>query len=62
MLVHSSSATIGISMALAQAGLTDWNGAIGLMLGDNIGTCITAQMASIGASISANAPPGPIRL
>lgn len=53
MLVHSSSATIGISMALAQAGLIDLNGAIGLMLGDNIGTCITAQMASIGASISA---------
>ena len=53
MLVHSSSATIGISMVLAQAGLIDLNGAIGLMLGDNIGTCITAQMASIGANISA---------
>ncbi|HAW70627.1 MAG TPA: hypothetical protein DCX37_05500, partial [Firmicutes bacterium] len=34
-------------------GLIDLNGAIGLMLGDNIGTCITAQMASIGANISA---------
>lgn len=53
MLVHSSSATVGISMVLAQAGLIDLNGAIGLMLGDNIGTCITAQMASLGANISA---------
>lgn len=53
MLVHSSSATVGLTMVLAEAGLIDLNGAIGLMLGDNIGTCITAQLASLGANISA---------
>lgn len=53
MLVHSSSATVGLTMVLAQAGLINLNGAIGLMLGDNIGTCITAQMASLGTSVAA---------
>lgn len=53
MLVHSSSATVGLTMVLAKAGLINLNGAIGLMLGDNIGTCITAQLASLGASVPA---------
>ncbi|MGE5507907.1 MAG: Na/Pi cotransporter family protein [Chitinophagales bacterium] len=53
MLVHSSSATVGLTMVLATAGLINLNGAIGLMLGDNIGTCITAQLASLGANTSA---------
>lgn len=53
MLVHSSAATVVLTMALADAGLIDLNGAIGLMLGDNIGTCITAQLASLGAHIAA---------
>jgi phosphate:Na+ symporter len=53
MLVHSSSATVGLTMVLATAGLINLNGAIGLMLGDNIGTCITAQLASLQAGTSA---------
>lgn len=50
MLVHSSSATVGLTMVLGGAGLINLNGAIGLMLGDNIGTCVTAQLASLNTS------------
>ena len=53
MLVHSGSATIGLTMVLARAGLIDLTAAIALMLGDNIGTCITAQVAGIGRSAAA---------
>lgn len=52
-LVHSSSATVGIVMMLGQAGLIDLQTSICLMLGDNIGTCITAQMASLTGNIHA---------
>lgn len=52
-LVHSSAATVGVVMILGQAGLIDLNTAILLMLGDNIGTCITAQLASMTGNIHA---------
>lgn len=52
-LVHSSSATVGLVMVLGQAGLIDINTAIYIMLGDNIGTCITAQLASVTGNINA---------
>lgn len=52
-LVHSSAATVGLVMVLGQAGLLDLQSAICIMLGDNIGTCITAQMASFNANINA---------
>lgn len=52
-MVHSSAATIGLVMILAKAGLLDLESAIYLMLGDNIGTCVTAQMASLTANINA---------
>ena len=52
-LVHSSSATVGLVMVLGQAGLIDLETAIYIMLGDNIGTCITAQLASATANIHA---------
>ena len=52
-LVHSSSATVGLVMVLAQAGLIDIQTAVCIMLGDNIGTCITAQLASLTANIHA---------
>jgi len=52
-LVHSSSATVGLVMVLGQAGLIDLNTAILIMLGDNIGTCITAQLASMAGNIHA---------
>jgi phosphate:Na+ symporter len=52
-LVHSSSATVGLVLVLGQAGLIDLQAAIAIMLGDNIGTCITAQLASLKANINA---------
>ncbi|MCJ7646837.1 Na/Pi cotransporter family protein, partial [bacterium] len=53
MIIQSSSVTVGLVLALASAGLIDLKGAIPLILGDNIGTCITAILASIGTTISA---------
>ncbi len=53
MIVQSSSVTVGMVLALASVGLIDLNGAIPLILGTNIGTCITAFIASIGTTISA---------
>ena len=53
MLIQSSSAMVGLTMALAATGLIDIRGAICLVLGENIGTTITAQLASIGANRAA---------
>jgi phosphate:Na+ symporter len=52
-IVQSSSATTGIVLALAAVNLITLDGAIPLILGCNIGTCITALLASIGTSINA---------
>lgn len=51
--IQSSSASMGITMALAAHNLITLEAAIALMLGDNIGTCITAQLASIGTHATA---------
>jgi phosphate:Na+ symporter len=53
VMVQSSSATIGIAQALAFKGLLSIREAIPIIFGDNIGTCITAVLASIGTSLSA---------
>lgn len=53
VIVQSSSVTVGLVLALASVGLIDLGGAIPLILGDNIGTCITALLASMGTTISA---------
>ncbi|MEE9419238.1 MAG: Na/Pi cotransporter family protein [Desulfatiglandaceae bacterium] len=53
MILQSSSATVGITMALASQGLLTFGASVALILGDNIGTTITAQLASIGANINA---------
>lgn len=50
VIVQSSSATIGIAIALASQGLLNYEGAASLILGDNIGTTITAILACIGAN------------
>ncbi len=47
-LVQSSSATMGVVIALALQGLVSLEGGIALALGANIGTCVTAGLASIG--------------
>lgn len=52
-MVHSSAATIGLVMILSKAGLLDLQSAIYIMLGDNIGTCFTAQLASMTGNINA---------
>ncbi len=53
LIVQSSSATIGITIALASQGLLNLEGAVSLILGDNIGTTITAILASIGGNFQA---------
>ncbi|MBW2610208.1 MAG: Na/Pi cotransporter family protein [Deltaproteobacteria bacterium] len=53
MILQSSSATVGITMALAIQGLLNFEASAALILGENIGTTITAQLASTGASINA---------
>jgi len=52
-IVQSSSATIGILQALASQGLIPIEAALPILFGDNIGTCITAILASIGANLTA---------
>jgi len=52
-IVHSSSATVGLTIVLYNAGLISSDAAIGLILGDNIGTCFTSILVSIGSSIPA---------
>jgi phosphate:Na+ symporter len=53
MVVQSSAATIGLTMAMASQGLLSLDAAIPIILGDNIGTTITAVLASIGTNRSA---------
>jgi len=52
-IVQSSSATIGITMGLAFTGIINYQAAAALVLGVNVGTTITAILASIGASSNA---------
>ncbi len=52
-VIQSSSASVGILQALALAGLVPWSSAIYIILGQNIGTCVTALLSSIGAGINA---------
>ncbi len=49
-IIQSSSATMGILLALAGEGLITLDSSIYLIMGLNIGTCITAVLASIGTS------------
>ncbi len=53
MLVQSSSATIGITIALAEAGVINLWTAVPIVLGDNIGTTVTAALAAIGTNAQA---------
>ena len=52
-IVQSSSATVGITMGLASTGVIDFRTAAALVLGENIGTTITAYLASLGAAQNA---------
>lgn len=52
-IIQSSSASVGILQALASAGLVPLHSAIYILFGQNIGTCITAVLASIGTKPNA---------
>ncbi len=49
-LIQSSAASVGILQTLAAAGVVQFSGAVYVLFGQNIGTCITAVMASFGTS------------
>jgi len=53
MIVQSSSATLGITMGLASTGMIHFQTAAALVLGENIGTTITAFLASLGTTTTA---------
>ena len=53
VVVQSSSASIGITLTLAGVGLLDYVTAFAIILGDNIGTTITAQLAALNANVTA---------
>jgi len=52
-MVQSSSATLGITISLASQGIISYETAAALVLGENIGTTITAFLASLGATTNA---------
>lgn len=52
-LIQSSSASVGILQALAASGLIGLPQAVYVLFGQNIGTCITAVLASIGTKVNA---------
>ena len=53
MIVQSSSATLGITIGLACAGVIEFRTAAALVMGENIGTTVTALLASIGTNTNA---------
>ncbi|EMR05931.1 Phosphate transport system protein phoU [Bhargavaea cecembensis DSE10] len=53
LIVQSSSATVGILQGLYAEQLVDLRAALPILFGDNIGTTITAVLASLGASVAA---------
>ncbi len=52
-VIQSSSASVGILQALAATGMIPLSGAVYVLFGQNIGTCITAVLASIGTKVNA---------
>lgn len=52
-IVQSSSATLGITIVLASQGMINHETAVALVLGENVGTTITAMLASLGARANA---------
>ncbi len=52
-IIQSSSASVGILQALSVTGAISWSAAIPIILGQNIGTTITAMLSVIGASKNA---------
>ncbi len=57
MIIQSSSASVGVLQAIAMTGSITYGAAIPLVLGMNIGTCVTALISSIGVSKNARKVP-----
>jgi phosphate:Na+ symporter len=53
MVVQSSSATIGLTIAMATSGLLSFEASLAMILGENIGTTITTNLAAFGANLAA---------
>lgn len=53
MIIQSSSASVGILQALSLVGGVTWGAAIPIIMGQNIGTCISAILSSIGTNVNA---------
>ena len=52
-IIQSSSASVGILQALAVTGQVSYGAAIPIIMGQNIGTCVTAMLSAIGANKNA---------
>lgn len=52
-IIQSSSASVGILQALAMSGVIDLHSAVYVLFGQNIGTCVTAVIASLSANRAA---------
>lgn len=52
-IIQSSSASVGILQALSSTGTVTYSSAIPIILGQNIGTCVTAMLSSVGTNRNA---------
>ena len=52
-IIQSSSASVGILQALCLTGMVPFSAALPIIMGQNIGTCVTALLASVGGGINA---------
>ena len=52
-IIQSSSASVGILQALSATGVITYGSAIPIIMGQNIGTCVTALISSVGANKNA---------
>ncbi len=52
-IIQSSSASVGILQALSSTGAVSYNAALPIIMGQNIGTCVTAMISSVGANKNA---------
>lgn len=51
--IQSSSASVGILQALCMTGMVNYSAALPIIMGQNIGTCVTAMLSSVGAKTNA---------
>ncbi len=52
-IMQSSSASVGVLQAIAMTGVMPFSAAVPIIMGQNIGTCVTALLSSIGTSVNA---------